>query len=179
MADHNLPYVQLDFRFACALPTNVPKFVIEATLRDFRFCILLMLNQSGQSHFVLCATGLGQLTFPLLFPNQPVQETIAMDHAFQICTYSIPGAKMMGSILTLTLGNDGQTAHVHEMEIWGICKGYVGGWYVGLCLRYGDLFHLDMSIPLLIPIKTQVLQVGHITDECITHNICTHIPKQW
>ena len=30
---------------------------------------------------------------------------------------------------------------VHSREIWGICKGYVGGWYVGLCLRYGGLLH--------------------------------------
>ena len=77
------------------------------------------------------------------------------------------------------MGNDGQTAHVNEREIWGICKGYVGEWYVGLCPRYGGLFHLDMSIPLLIPIKPQVLQVGHTTDEYITHNISRHIPKQW
>ena len=40
MANHFLPHVQLNFRFACAVPTNIPKFVIEAILRDFRFCIL-------------------------------------------------------------------------------------------------------------------------------------------
>ena len=33
-------------------------------------------------------------------------------------------------------------AHIiHDREIWGICKGYVEGWYTGLCPRYGDLFH--------------------------------------
>ena len=30
---------------------------------------------------------------------------------------------------------------VHNREIWGICKGYVGGCYTGLCPRYGGLFH--------------------------------------
>jgi len=26
-------------------------------------------------------------------------------------------------------------------EIWCFCKGYVGGWYIGLYSRYGGLFH--------------------------------------
>ena len=29
---------------------------------------------------------------------------------------------------------------VHDREMYGICKGYVGGWYAGLCPRYGALF---------------------------------------
>ena len=41
---------------------------------------------------------------------------------------------------------------VHDKEIWGICKEYVGGWYAGVYPRYGA-----GSIP-------QVLQVGHTTD---------------
>ena len=41
-------------------------------------------------------------------------------------------------------------AHIiHDREIWGICKGYVEGWYTGLCPRYGGFFHWDMSISLL------------------------------
>ena len=24
----------------------------------------------------------------------------------------------------------------HNREIWSICKGYVGGWYTGLCLAW-------------------------------------------
>ena len=39
------------------------------------------------------------------------------------------------------------------MEIGGICKEFVGGWYVGLCLKYGGIFHYDMAIPLLSPIN--------------------------
>ena len=59
---------------------------------------------------------------------------------------------------------------VHDREIWGtcICKEYAGEWYTGLYPRYEGFFHYDMSIPLLPPIKPQVLQVhvGHITDRC-------------
>ena len=48
------------------------------------------------------------------------------------------------------------------------CKGYVGGWYPGLCPRYGGGCSIrDMSIPLLSPIEPQVLEVGHSTDRCI------------
>ena len=47
-----------------------------------------------------------------------------------------------------------QSHTVHDMEIGGIgSKGYVGGWYVGLCLKYGGMFHYDMAIPLLSPIN--------------------------
>ena len=83
MANHNLLYVQLNFRFVCALATNVPKFVIEAILRDFRFCILLVLTKVANHiwSYVHMQLAFGQLTFPLLFLNQPVHETRAMTHS--------------------------------------------------------------------------------------------------
>ena len=57
--------------------------------------------------------------------------------------------------------------HCPQLEIWGICKGYVGEWYIGLCHRYGGLFHKDMSIPLTSPIEPQVLKVVQTTDRRI------------
>ena len=56
--------------------------------------------------------------------------------------------------------------HCPQLEIWGICKGYVGECYIGLCHRYGGLFH-DMSIPLTSPIEPQVLKVVQTTDRRI------------
>ena len=47
------------FLIVCALSSNVPKFAIEVILRDFRFYVLLVMDQSGQPHFVLCTTAFG------------------------------------------------------------------------------------------------------------------------
>ena len=79
VANHFLPHVQLNFRFACALPNNIPKFVIEAILRDFRFYILQAWTKIAK--FTLCANPLNISSIP--------KPTCARDKSynpFQTCT---------------------------------------------------------------------------------------------
>ena len=45
---------------------------------------------------------------------------------------------------------------VHSREIWGICKRYVGGWYAGLCLRYGDC-----SIIVVSQARLSLMSLAH------------------
>ena len=63
------------------MPAKIPKFVIETILRDFRFYVLLVLDQSGNHILSYVLLAFGQLAFPLLFLNQPVHETRAMTHS--------------------------------------------------------------------------------------------------
>ena len=98
VANHILPWSPTDLHVHCQL--MFPKFVIEAILRDYRFCILLVQDQSGQSQFALCATCFGSTNIPSSVPklNQPMHETRSMAHSQSA---PCPGAKMMGSTLTL------------------------------------------------------------------------------
>ena len=45
-----------------------------------------------------------------------------------------------GLVLLLVNFTDTHISH-HAQQLWGVCKGYVGGCYTGLCPRYGGLFH--------------------------------------
>ena len=100
-----------------------------------------------------------------------------------ICCPNLPCG--VGTLLLVPIHSDGmhslllcfvnstntRTHTVHSREMWGICRVligivdiYVGGWCAGLYPRYGGL---SIRIPLLSPIKPQVLEVGCVTDRRI------------
>ena len=56
-------------------------------------------------------------------------------------TFSFAMLNVFGKLFVNSTNTHISLSHtVHDREIWGICKEYVGGWYTGLYLRYG-VFH--------------------------------------
>ena len=50
---------------------------------------------------------------------------------------------------------------VHNREIWVICKSYVGGWYAGLCPRYGGCCSImTYQFPFYLPLSPKYYRQG-------------------
>ena len=79
-----------------------------------------------------------------------------------VYTFSFIVLKVLRKFLVNSTNTHISLSHTaHDMEIWGICKGYVTGWYTP-CSYGGCSIRMIMSIPLLPPdIRCSCIEAYH------------------